>query len=278
MIIDGRKISASILEQLETEVRQLPFVPIFCDVLVGGDPVSAKYVQIKAQAAEKIGIKFRRAEFGENVEPGVLIEEIKNIATENSMCGLIIQLPLPATLPRQEILDAVNPSIDVDCMNTQNLKRFYGDDIYFYPPTAAAVLEILDSLNLTKSNKHFLVLGQGDLVGKPTAYLLKKLGLNVSVADTNTKNPELLLKNADVLIAATGQAGLVKGEQLKPGCVVIDAGTAEQNGGIVGDVDLDSVLKIAAYVSPVPGGVGPVTVAMLLKNVVAAAKIKSGGA
>lgn len=274
MIIDGRNISAEILEKLKLEVSGLPFVPVFCDVLVGEDRASAQYVGMKALAAERIGIKFRGAEYPSNIPKEQLISEIKNIGKEPNMCGLIVQLPLPAGLPRQEILDAVDPKIDVDCMNSKNLADFYQGNIGFIPPTAAAIMEILERLNVDLTLKQLLVVGQGELVGRPVTFLLKRRGLNVNIADVKTANTAELLKIADVVISATGKAGLITGEKIKPGAIIIDAGTSESNGGIVGDVDLESVKNIAGLVSPVPGGVGPVTVAKLLENVLMVAKSK----
>jgi len=274
MIIDGRKIASEVLLDLKQKVSQLPFVPVFCDVLVGEDPASKQYVRMKAMAAENIGIKFRAANFSADIPAGDLIAQIKTISHEPNMSGLIVQLPLPAGLQRQEILDAIEPEIDVDCMGHKNLKDFYEEKIFFVPPTAAAIMAILDSLDVDLSAKIFLVMGQGELVGKPVAFLLKRKGFDVNIADINTKNTDELLKSSDVVISATGKAGLITGGKIKPGAIVIDAGTSESNGGIVGDADFISVLSVASYLSPVPGGVGPVTVAMLLGNVVKAAKIK----
>jgi len=274
MVIDGRQISAKILEILKTEISQFSFQPVFCDVLVGDDQPSAQYVQMKARAAERIGMKFRPANFSSDIPKQQLIDEIKNISREPNLCGLIVQLPLPKSLPRQEILDAVAEPIDVDCMSSASLADFYRGDIRFVPPTAAAIMKILESLDLDLSAKQFLVVGQGELVGKPVTFLLRRKNFQVNIADISTKNTEQLLKGADVIISAAGKGGLITGNKIKPGAVVIDAGTSEQDGGIVGDADFTSVASVAGYVSPVPGGVGPVTVAMLLNNVVKAAKNK----
>lgn len=274
MIIDGRQLSANILQQLDAEVKRLPFEPVFCDVLVGSDQVSASYVRIKARTAEKVGIKFRSAHFPESINSNALTSEIKKIGNEKNICGLIIQLPLPQELPRQEILDAVDPDLDVDCMTTVNTKNFYSGNLKLMPPTAAAVLHILKNLNINLKEKNFLVLGQGELVGRPVSFLLKNLGLNVETADRKTANIEELLKKSDVIISAAGSPGLVNGASIRSGAVVIDAGTSEQGAGIVGDADFESVNKVASFVTPVPGGVGPVTVAKLLENVVEVAKLK----
>jgi methylenetetrahydrofolate dehydrogenase (NADP+)/methenyltetrahydrofolate cyclohydrolase len=277
-IIDGKKISERILTELKTEVSKIPFKPLFCDVLVGNDPVSLSYVKIKGRCAEKIGISFKLVRFPENIAEEELIGEIKNLNQMENICGLIVQLPLPADLDKRAILDAIDPVIDVDCMGTVNSQKFYAGDLRLPPPTAAAIMIILDSINADLTNKNILVIGQGKLVGKPVSFLLEKRGLKINVADKYTKDIPTLIGAADILITAAGKAGLIRGAMIKPGSIVIDAGTSESNGGIVGDVDFKSVSAKAAYVSPVPGGVGPVTVSMLLKNVLYSAKVKNRGA
>ena len=274
MIIDGKTIAQKILSKLSERVAGLPQQPVFCDVLVGDDPVSASYVKMKAATARKIGIKFRTANFPAEISASELIAAVRRIASEPQMCGLIIQLPLPPGLPRQEILDSIEPAIDVDCMGGDNLRKFYQGRPRFMPPTSAAILHILDTLNVPLETKKFLMLGQGELVGKPVAFLLRQRGYRADSADQSTANTQSLLKAADVVISATGQPKLLTGPMLKPGAIVIDAGTAESGGGIVGDVDSASVRPMASALSTVPGGVGPVTVAMLLNNVILAAQNK----
>ncbi|PIR96626.1 MAG: hypothetical protein COT92_00015 [Candidatus Doudnabacteria bacterium CG10_big_fil_rev_8_21_14_0_10_42_18] len=274
MIIDGRKFASDKLRELKPEVAGLPFEPLFCDVIVGSDPVSMSYVKIKGKSAEQIGMGFKMFHFPESVSQQYLVEEIKKINFLPNICGLIVQLPLPKKFNGREILDAIDPNIDVDCIGSIRSGQFYRGDLGIIPPTAAAVVALLDSLRLDLATQNILVVGQGALVGRPVSYLIKLRGLDINIADIDTKNPETLLKNADVIISATGQKQLITGEKIKPGCVVIDAGTSESGGGIVGDADFGSVSKVAAYISPVPGGVGPVTVSMLLKNVFLVAKGK----
>ncbi len=271
-IIDGRKLNKEILAQVKDEVATLPFIPIFCDVLVGGDPASKQYVQMKAKTAESIGIKFHNANFPGTITTEELIKEIKVLNMIEHMCGIIVQLPLPAHIDRQAVLDAIDPTLDVDCLGSVASEKFYNNENKIGFPTALACMAALDTLNLNLSEKNIVVLGQGLLVGKPVAALLHFRGLQPTLVTRQTENKEELIKNADVLICGTGQGKYITGEMIKPGAVLIDAGTSESNGGIVGDVDLDSVKEVAGFVSPVPGGVGPVTVAMLLKNVLQVAK------
>ncbi|MBI5530328.1 MAG: bifunctional 5,10-methylenetetrahydrofolate dehydrogenase/5,10-methenyltetrahydrofolate cyclohydrolase [Candidatus Doudnabacteria bacterium] len=274
MIIDGKKIAAEILSSVKEQVKALPFVPIFCDVLVGEDPSSTQYVRMKAKTADDIGIKFLQANFPESISTEELVNEIQALNKTPGLCGLIVQLPLPKHIATQQILDAIDPSIDVDCTGTANSGLFYNNQSKLEFPTAKAVMAVLNSTGLDFSGKQFLVIGQGKLVGLPVTKLLKNRGWEVLVADSKTENLASAIKEVDVIISAAGQPGLIKGSAIKPGAIIIDAGTSEQDGGIVGDVDSQSVEPIAGMLAPVPGGVGPVTVACLLENVFQVARLK----
>ncbi len=273
-IIDGRKIKDEILEEIKQNVLTLPFSPIFCDVLVGSDPVSASYVKIKSRIAEKAEIKFRAVSFDDSVSAEEIISEIENLNKVPSMCGVIIQLPLPGNIDTRKVLDAITPPLDVDCLGSINSENFYNNEGIIKFPTAMACIKILDSLDIDLSEKKLLVLGQGNLVGLPVTHLLRSRGFDVETVNSRTENPEILIKDADVIISAIGKAKYINGSMIKEGAIIIDAGTSEDNGSVVGDVDLESVMNIASYVSPTPGGVGPVTVAMLLSNVLLVAKQK----
>ncbi|MCX6751942.1 MAG: bifunctional 5,10-methylenetetrahydrofolate dehydrogenase/5,10-methenyltetrahydrofolate cyclohydrolase [Candidatus Nomurabacteria bacterium] len=277
-IIDGKKIRDGILAEIKKEVATLPFQPVFCDVLVGDDPASIQYVQMKARTAEKVGIHFHKAAFPASISTEDLIKEIKILNDMKNMCGIIVQLPLPESLDRRAILDSIDPRLDVDCLGTVASEKFYKNydnetDLAY--PTALACMMLLDSLNLDFKGKIVDVLGRGELVGKPTAELLRSRGLTYLVISSKTENKEYLLKQADVVISGIGKAKYITGNMIKFGAILIDAGTSESDGGIVGDIDLESVRNVASYVSPVPGGVGPVTVAMLLNNVLKVAKSKT---
>jgi methylenetetrahydrofolate dehydrogenase (NADP+)/methenyltetrahydrofolate cyclohydrolase len=272
MIIDGNAIAKKITDDIKTEVGKLAFVPEFCDVLVGEDPASVQYVEMKAKAAERLGFKFHPANYPSGISTAELIAEIKKISSEPHMCGMIVQLPLPKGFDQQEILNSIDPRIDVDCTGRVNSGLFYEGKAYMEFPTAAAIMELLDSTKADFRNKNFLMVGFGQLVGRPTSFLLKQRGLSVDIADSQTTNIFELMKRADVIISAAGKANLITGDKIKKGAIIIDAGTSESGSGIVGDVDLESVKEYASYVSPVPGGVGHVTVAKLLLNVLKVAK------
>lgn len=287
-IIDGKKLRNEILNKVKTEVAALPFKPVFCDILVGNDPASAQYVDMKMRSAESVGMIFHKANFPLSIDMSDLIEEIKILNKIPNMCGIIIQLPLPEHIDRQMALDRIDPKFDVDCLGRIRSEMFYNNydgenDLGF--PTALACMALLDSINLNLKDKKIIVLGQGLLVGKPVTALLKFRGLSPIVITSKTparnvygeavaggENKEQLITEADIIISGIGKGKYITGKMIKKDAVLIDAGTSDMNGGIVGDVDLESVKDVASYVSPVPGGVGPVTVAMLLNNVLKVAK------
>jgi len=283
--IDGKKLQEEILTKVKQEMKLLEFQPVFCDVLVGDDPASTQYVRMKAQMAEKVGIHFHQANFPASITTEDLIKEIKVLNKIPKMCGIIVQLPLPEQIDRQMVLDSIDPKLDVDCLGAVAGEKFYNNydeknDLGF--PTALACLALLDSLDIDLNSKKIVVLGQGMLVGKPIVALLKFRNLFPEIIRSKTENKENLIKQADIVISGMGKGGYIKGAMIKPGAVLIDAGTSETGNGpadggvkIVGDVDLVSVKDVASYVSPVPGGVGPVTVAMLLQNVLKVAKKNS---
>jgi methylenetetrahydrofolate dehydrogenase (NADP+)/methenyltetrahydrofolate cyclohydrolase len=260
-------------------------VPVFCDVLVGEDPSSVQYVEMKKRKAELVGMSFHRANFPSSITTEELIKEIEVLNNVPNMCGIIIQLPLPVHIDRQKVLDSIDPKLDVDCLGKINSEKFYSSydsekDIAY--PTALACMAVLDGFNFVKNSptkledRKIVILGKGMLVGKPVAALLKYRGLFPIVVDSKTENKEEIIKTADVLISGMGKGKYITGNMLKSGAIVIDAGTSESEGSIVGDVDTDSLNNMAGFISPVPGGVGPITVAMLLKNVLKVAKSFGG--
>ena len=284
-IIDGKKIRTRILTKVRQEVASLPFVPIFCDVLVGNDPMSVQYVNMKAKAATSVGICFHSASFPATITTEELVKEIEVLNKMKNMCGIIIQLPLPSSINGRTVLDAITPYLDVDFLGSIAGSEFYNGKANRGFPTALACMTLLDSLNLDNNpstalkTKNIVVLGQGSLVGKPVAALLRFRGLNPIIITSKTENKEALIKKADIIISGIGKGAYIKGDMIKSGAVLIDAGTsespeqpAEGRVNIVGDVDLASVSEVVGFVSPVPGGVGPVTVAMLLENVLYVAK------
>src|SRR3989344_5490132 len=228
-IVDGRKISQEILSEVKKEVASLDFQPIFCDVLGGDDPASVQYVKMKARTAESIGIKFHNASFPANITTMELVEEIKKINKIQNMCGVIVQLPLPDSLDKQAILDAIDPRLDVDCLGREASEKFYKNENPIGFPTALACMAVLESLNLNLKSKNIAVLGQGMLVGKPVLALLKFRNLDAVPVRRSTENKEAILKNADVIISGIGNGKYITGDMIKEGAIIIDAGTSESN-------------------------------------------------
>ncbi|MGH7249650.1 MAG: bifunctional 5,10-methylenetetrahydrofolate dehydrogenase/5,10-methenyltetrahydrofolate cyclohydrolase [Minisyncoccia bacterium] len=281
ILIDGRKIREEILEEVKKEVAELSFTPVFCDVLVGENKASIQYIQMKKKNAESAGIDFHQANFPASISTEKLIEEINIINKIPRMCGIIIQLPLPEHIDRQKVLDSISPELDVDCLGAIRSKKFYNNynDEDIGPPAALSSMVVLDSLKLDLKNKKIIVLGQGILVGTPVTALLHYRNLSPTIVTDKTEDKEKIIKEADVIISGIGKGKYIDGGMIKEGAVLIDAGTSESEGGppgaragIVGDVDLESVKGVASYVSQVPGGVGPVTIAILLSNVLKVAK------
>jgi len=274
-IIDGKKIAEEILAEVKKGVAALPFVPEFTDVLVGSDPASVQYVNRKKKIAESVGIKFHGANFPADIKTSELALELAKLNNVENICGIIVQLPLPEHIDRQEVLDVIDQRLDVDCLGTAASEKFYRGENEIGYPAALACLALLGSLNLDLQNKKIAVLGEGVLVGRPVAALLRFQGVEPEVVSAATKNKEDIIRNAELIISGIGKGKYLTRAMIRPGAVIIDAGTSEMDSGIVGDVDLDSVRDVAGYVSPVPGGVGPVTVAMLLRNVLMVAKAKT---
>ncbi|MEI7709462.1 MAG: bifunctional 5,10-methylenetetrahydrofolate dehydrogenase/5,10-methenyltetrahydrofolate cyclohydrolase [bacterium] len=284
-IIDGKKLRDQILLKVKEGVKALTFQPVFCDVLVGEDPASMQYVEMKARTAEMVGIHFHQAHFPASISTSDLIKEIQILNKMPNMCGIIVQLPLPVSIDKKAILDSIDSHLDVDCLGVAASEKFYNNydnktDLGY--PTALACMALLDFINYDFTHKVVVVLGQGDLVGKPVSTLLHGRNIMYIPVNSKTENKEYLLQTADVVISGIGKAKFITGNKIKLGAVLIDAGTSEDAGSplgdkknIVGDVDLESVRNIASYVSPVPGGVGPVTVAMLLNNVLKVAQSRA---
>lgn len=273
-IIDGKQISQELLSGLQSRITQLSFKPLLCDVVVGDDPVSLSYVRIKQRIAEASGLAFALVHLPVEATTAEVITAIQIMERRDELSGLIVQLPLPSSVDTDEIVAAINPQIDVDLLNPQSSFSFYSGEDGLIPPTAGAIMHILDSLDLDFNDMQFAVLGQGMLVGKPVAYLLEQRGYTVDRITESTSDADTLLRKADIIISGVGKSGLLTADQVKEGVIIIDAGTSESAGSIAGDVHFESVAPKARGITPVPGGVGPVTVAKLIENVVIVAERK----
>lgn len=276
-IINGRGIAAQLFFDITREVARLPFKPVLCDVVVGNDPVSLSYVNIKGKRAKECGMEFSLVQLPETSTEEEIIGTIKQQQENKNLCGLIVQLPLPANLDANRILEQISLEIDVDAINPQAANSSQAQNLV--PPTAGAILHILNSLPSDivpdLSKEKFVVLGQGDLVGKPVTENLQALGYEVETILADTPNRAEILKSATVIISGVGKAGILNGDEVGENVVVIDAGTSESGGSIAGDVDFATVAPKARMITPSPGGVGPITVAKLLENVLKVAQSRA---
>ncbi len=274
MIIDGRTISKEIFAALKNDVAALPLRPKLVDVVVGDNTVTESYVGIKQRRATEIGLDFVVERLPEDVKQEELLAKISEIQKDPSLAGLLVQLPLPNQIDKHAAINAIGPRFDVDGLTDENTELLYAGTPRFIPATAGAIMELIYTCVSSEelNGMRVVVIGSGDLVGKPVTFLLKERGAEVTVVTRSTENIGEACRNAQLIVCGAGSPGLLTAEMVREGVIVIDAGTAESEGGISGDVDFAGVAPKAKFITPVPGGVGPMTVAMLLKNTVQAAE------
>lgn len=271
IIVDGKKIAQKIQNRVSADIKQYSLKPVLAVVLVGDDKASLTYVGKKQEAAEAAGIKFLLYKFSGNISTDKLVLEILKIQ-KAFLSGIIVQLPLPATIDKKQVLNQLNPAIDVDFLSWVSLGKLMVGDTDILPPAPAAVLEILKEYKVSLKGKHVVIVGQGDLIGKPLTNILVKLPITLTTCNKETKDLVSHTRQADILVTGVGKKDLIRGSMIKKGAVVIDAGTVFYKGRMMGDINLMEVSKKASLVTPTPGGVGPITVAKLLENTVAIAK------
>lgn len=270
-IIDGKKIASEIIDRLRREVSKLSKKPRLAIITINADARSLKYVELKQQKASEIGVNVEIMDWS-SLDLKSCIKKMRVIANNPEINGIIVQLPATGMGDIQKVLDEIPTSKDVDGLSTNSLGAVMRGQSDMIPATPKAILEILQFETIKTMGKRILIIGQGKLVGKPLAMLLKGRNMLVKTADSNTINLNKLCKSADVIISAVGKPRIINSQMLKSGAVVIDAGISEVGSSMVGDVDYDGLEGIASRVAKVPGGVGPVTVACLLENVVEATK------
>ena len=269
-IIDGKKIAAEVREEVRLRVLQLKEatgrVPGLAAVLVGDNPASAYYVRSKTKACQEAGIFSRQLTPPGDIPQADLLAIIRELNDDPVIHGILIQLPLPAHLDERTVLEAVDPGKDVDGFTFANIGRLVENQPRFVPCTPAGIMELPDREGVEVKGKHAVVVGRSEIVGKPVAFLLLHRHATVSICHSRTADLGAETRRADILVAAVGRPRLITGAMVKPGAVVIDVGINRIEGKLVGDVDFDSAVPVASAITPVPGGVGPMTVAMLLKN------------
>ena len=278
--IDGKAISDQIKEEAALEAQKLQrqgITPCLAVVLVGNDPASMVYVNNKKKACEKVGILSRSYELPEDTEEKDLLALVEQLNMDSSVHGVLVQLPLPPQIDEEKVILAVDPKKDVDCFHPLNVGLLHTGQKGFLPCTPAGVLELIERSGHTIEGKRCVVIGRSHNVGKPTAMLLLQKNGTVTISHSKTKDLKGICKEADILVSAVGKLHTVTKDMVKEGAVVIDVGmNRNENGKLCGDVDFDDVCEVAGAVSPVPGGVGLMTVAMLMKNCITAAKLQNG--
>lgn len=267
-IIDGKKVSQLIKEELTNIVKDMTIKPHLAVIKVGDDSASEIYVNAKRKDALEIGIDFTKIELPDNISEELLLTEINNLNENNSISGIIVQLPLPKHLNERKILNSIDFNKDVDGLSLSSIGALYADEDTNIPCTAMAVIKLLHHYSLEINGKNVVIVGRSNLVGKPLSALMLKENATVTVCHSKTKNLIEYTKNADILISAVGKKNLINFSMVKENVIIIDVGITRDNGKIYGDVDFDNVYYKCSYITPVPGGVGPMTRVMLLENVV----------
>ncbi len=276
-ILNGKEVSARIKDELKDKVTELKKDGIFpglAVVLVGNDPASRVYVNSKKKACEFIGIESFEFTLPEDSTEQQLLELVYKLNSDKQVNGILVQLPLPKHINEENIINAINPSKDVDAFHPANVGRIMTGNPIFLPCTPAGVMELIHESGIDVKGKECVVVGRSNIVGKPQAMLLLAEHGTVTICHSRTVNLEEVCKRADILVAAVGKPEFVKGNMIKPGAVVIDVGINRIDGKIVGDVEFSSASEVASAITPVPGGVGPMTIAMLMKNTVKAAELQ----
>ncbi|MCG1497538.1 bifunctional methylenetetrahydrofolate dehydrogenase/methenyltetrahydrofolate cyclohydrolase FolD [Staphylococcus epidermidis] len=279
-ILDGKQIAKEYRQRLKNQVNDLKeygFTPKLSVILVGNDGASQSYVKSKKKAAEKIGMISEIIHLDESTSEEVVLSELNRLNNDDTVSGILVQVPLPKQVSEQKVLEDINPEKDVDGFHPINIGKLYIDEQTFVPCTPLGIMEILKHADINLEGKNAVVIGRSHIVGQPVSKLLLQANATVTILHSRTKNMNAHLKQADVIVSAVGQPGLVTKENVKKGAVIIDVGnTPDENGKLKGDVAYDEVKEIASAITPVPGGVGPLTITMVLNNTLLAEKLRRG--
>lgn len=277
-LIDGKAIAAEIREEVKAEamkLREQGIIPKLAVVLVGDDPASVVYANSKKKAAEKVGIDFELFHLEGNTPEAEVISLIDKLNNASSVHGIMVELPLPDHINKEKVMEAVNPLKDVDGVNPVNRGYILSGQEGLFPATPQSCVEIMLRSGVEIKGKHAVIVGRGETVGKPLVFLLLKHHPTITICHSRTPDLGYHTRQADIVIAAVGKANMITADMIKPGAVVIDAGINEvEGGGITGDVDFEAVKEVAGAITPVPGGVGSLTTAILFKNVLLGLKLQ----
>lgn len=277
-ILDGKALSSKIEVQIQKEVEFLNqnfIYPTLAVILVGDDPASASYVKMKSKACERVGMNTLTFAMPSNTEEEILLSKIEELNIDSKIDGILVQLPLPKHIDSSKILEAIHPDKDVDGFHSLNVGRATLGFECFIPATPLGVMHLLSEYGISLRGKDCVVVGASNIVGKPLATLLLNEGATVSVCHIDTKDVSAYTKMADIVFVGVGKPNLITEDMIKEGAIVVDIGINRlADGRLVGDVDFENVSKKCSYITPVPGGVGPMTIATLLQNTLQSAKTK----
>lgn len=281
VIIDGKLVSQKTRENIKAQVEEFKvnngIVPGLAVIVVGNDPASAVYVRNKHKATMEVGMNSYQIELPEDTREDELLEKIAELNSDPSVNGILVQLPLPRHISEKKVIAAISPDKDVDAFHPQNVGRIMIGDYDLLPCTPAGIMKLIDFYGISVEGKRCVVVGRSNIVGKPMAHLLLERNGTVTVCHSKTNNLYDITRDADIVVVAIGKAKFLTSEMIKQGAVVIDVGiNRDENGKLVGDVDFESASEVASYITPVPGGVGPMTISMLLENTLTAAKKQLG--
>ena len=281
VIIDGKLVSQKTRENIKAQVEEFKvnngIVPGLAVIVVGNNPASAVYVRNKHKATMEVGMNSYQIELPEDTCEDVLLEKIAEFNSDPSVNGILVQLPLPRHISEKKVIAAISPNKDVDAFHPQNVGRIMIGDYDLLPCTPAGIMKLIDFYGISVEGKRCVVIGRSNIVGKPMAHLLLERNGTVTVCHSKTNNLYDITRDADIVVVAIGKAKFLTSKMIKQGAVVIDVGiNRDENGKLVGDVDFESASEVASYITPVPGGVGPMTISMLLENTLTAAKKQLG--
>ena len=269
IILDGKKLRDKLLADLKIRIERLEHKPTLAVVLVGDDPASQIYVNNKKKAAENVGIKSIIINMPSTTGETELVQKIQALNNDNNVTAILVQLPLPKHINKNNIINSISPQKDADGFTTANFGLlFSGQKPYVYPCTPKGILLLLDEYNINLEGKHVVIIGRSNIVGRPLSQMILDRNATVTICHSRTQNLTNITKTADVLISAVGEK-IIEENMLKSDCIVVDVGIfKDETGKTRGDVDFENVSKIASYITPVPGGVGPMTIASLMLNTV----------
>jgi len=269
IILDGKALAKSVLKDVKAKVAKMPHPPGLAVIIVGDDPASRVYVNNKKKDCTACGIVSKEFPLPQNIGEDKLLTLISELNQAPDIQGILVQLPLPVGYNVQKVIQAISPKKDVDAFHMLNVGRIFNGDYGFLPCTPAGVVALLDKYDIDPMGKHCVVVGHSNIVGKPMAMMLLHRHATVTICHIHTADLAFHTRQADILVCAVGKIGLITADMVKPGAVVIDVGiNRKSDGSICGDVDFEAVSKIASYITPVPGGVGPMTRAILMRNTV----------